>query len=738
MKPLRAMLGLTVLCLALPGVMAREAAAAAQRADGRARRCPRRPDLPALPERSPRNANYTIQARLDAERHRHRRPPRPGVAEHDRRSRNRPFPFHLYWNAFRNNLSTSARGAGPAGRPRPTIRGAGDTRTCSRIAAAGDGAAEADLTPTIRYVQPDDANADDRTVMEVTTPSPVPADATVRFRVDWQSLIPHGALGRAGWVHDYHFIAQWFPKIGVFWKGAWNAHQFHPTTEFFSDFGVYDVALTLPAGYVVGATGALRETRDEPDGMRARSASTRRTSTTSPGRRAGASSRRPARFEAAGYPPVDIRLLVQPEHAHLSERYIEATRVALKGYGAWSAPYPYAQITVVDPAWGSGSGGMEYPTLITGGAEPVGAARAVQPGERHHPRGRPSVLVRPRRHQRVRGAVARRGLQPLPRPQGLQPRVRPRAAGASATSASPAARSAAGRWWPPGSTSAAARTSAAASASTAATDVMARRSWDFEDPDSYGLNAYGKPALSLQTLEGLVGDETMTRILRTYARRYRFAHPTERGLHRHRERGHRPGLALVLRPDVVLGRRVRLRGAGEERARADAAGLRRRAVGTRARLAAPRDDDEKKDDARPYESEVTVLRLGGVRLPVEVRSSSRTAGRCARPGTDSTAGRASATAGRRKVVAAVVDPEGRIALDVNPANNGWAEENGPGARARPPSGRRAGCSGSSTCSRCTRCSDEDGGGGDRRRAAAGAPLVGPVRPPPRPSTWPRR
>ena len=70
--------------------------------------------------------------------------------------------------------------------------------------------------------------------------------------------MPYGDVGRAGWVHDYHFIAQWFPKIGVFWKGAWNAHQFHPFSEFFSDYGVYDVSLTVPQGSSVGATGALR------------------------------------------------------------------------------------------------------------------------------------------------------------------------------------------------------------------------------------------------------------------------------------------------------------------------------------------------------------------------------------------------------------------------------------------------------------------------------------------------
>ena len=125
---------------------------------------------------------------------------------------------------------------------------------------------------------------------------------------------------------------------------------------------------------------------------------------------------------------MDIRLLVQPEHEHLAERYIEATRIALRGYGAWSAPYPYAQITVVDPAWGSASGGMEYPTLFTGGAS-IWAPPAL-----HSPE---SVTIHEAGHQFWYGlvatnefeeAVARRGLQQLPRREG-RPRSRSARAG---------------------------------------------------------------------------------------------------------------------------------------------------------------------------------------------------------------------------------------------------------------------------------------------------------------------
>ncbi len=53
---------------------------------------------------------------------------------------------------------------------------------------------------------------------------------------------------------------------------------------------------------------------------------------------------------------------------------------------------------------------------------------------------------------------------------------------------------------------------------------MARKGWEYYQ--SYGLNSYTKPAMSLWQLENTVGEETMYRIMRTYHHRYRFKHPT--------------------------------------------------------------------------------------------------------------------------------------------------------------------------------------------------------------------
>ena len=63
-----------------------------------------------------------------------------------------------------------------------------------------------------------------------------------------------------------------------------------------------------------------------------------------------------------------VRVFVQPEHAEQADRHAEATMAALFLYGLWWGDYPYAEVSVIDPAWGaSAAGGMEYPTLFTCG-----------------------------------------------------------------------------------------------------------------------------------------------------------------------------------------------------------------------------------------------------------------------------------------------------------------------------------------------------------------------------------
>ena len=332
------------------------------------------------PPLSPRNANYSIDATLDPVS-------RTITGSEVITWRNittkaaGDLRFHLYWNAWRDDRSTwqrerklgqrqSVRAVRPEDRSRIDV-------TSLRLTG---GSAPIDLTGQLRFIAPDDGNPDDRTVLQVPLSQPAAPGSTLTIEVKWTAHVPR-TVARTGAIGNFFFIAQWFPKLGVLQDEGWNCHQFHSNTEFFSDYGVYDVRLTLPRAWPAGATGIERERRDDND--RAGVTTTHRyyqedvhdfAWTTSPDYL-----ERTARFEHATLPPVEMRLLLQPEHSGQADRHFEATRAALKYYGEWFGPYPYGHITIVDPAYRSGSGGMEYPTLFTAGTNWLAPAHIDDP-----------------------------------------------------------------------------------------------------------------------------------------------------------------------------------------------------------------------------------------------------------------------------------------------------------------------------------------------------------------------
>ena len=343
---------LTVLSLAL----IRSATASAQ---------PAVTGAPATPL-SARNASYTIAARLD--------PATRTITGSEvitwRNITTKPaadLQFHLYWNAWKNARSTFMReralgstGLGPAVDDRQRRADEWARIDVTAIKVAGS-----DFTGLKRFIAPDDDNPDDETVMAIPLAQAIAPGGAATIEVSWTAHVPR-TFARTGAIGNFFFIAQWFPKIGVLQDEGWNCHQFHPGTEFFSDYGVYDVSLTVPSGWPLGATGVQRDRVENND----RTTTHRYYQedvhdfawTTSPDYL-----ERDARFEHPVLPAVDMRLLLQPEHAGQAERHFNATRTTLKYYGEWYGAYPYGHITIIDPAYQSGAGGMEYPTIFTAG-----------------------------------------------------------------------------------------------------------------------------------------------------------------------------------------------------------------------------------------------------------------------------------------------------------------------------------------------------------------------------------
>jgi hypothetical protein len=418
------------------------------------------------------------------------------------------FPFHLYLNGFQphSTFTTEANGGVPEEDADPARLG---SIIIERIAAAGMG----DVTDRMQFTHPDDDNAADRTVMQITLPRPVPAGADVQFTMTFTDKLPR-VVARTGYIRDFFMIGQWFPKVGVWWKGAWNCHQFHANTEFFADFGTYDVKLMLPQDEIVGATGGLVTATNNPDGTKTlvfRADDVHDFAwTASPSFRLIEDSWR----GSAG--TVNIHLLVSPGNMSSAQRFLDSTKGGLRLFDEWIGPYPYDNLTVVDPPHGGlAAGGMEYPTLFTADTFWYVPKGLLLPE---------LTVVHEFAHQYFFGMVGTNEFEEAWLDEGITSYMEAKVMnelygkGTSIfkfpfmtlgeTDDHRVGLLSAGYWhWTD-------------------TDPLTRLGWRFYSESSYADVTYGKTNQVLTTLEKIIGEATVRRALHTYFLRYRFTHPT--------------------------------------------------------------------------------------------------------------------------------------------------------------------------------------------------------------------
>ena len=87
--------------------------------------------------------------------------------------------------------------------------------------------------------------------------TPLKPGETVTITTPFTVKIPSGKISRLGHIGQSYQITQWFPKPAVYDKSGWHPMPYLDQGEFYSEFGTFDVHLTLPENYVVGATGDL-------------------------------------------------------------------------------------------------------------------------------------------------------------------------------------------------------------------------------------------------------------------------------------------------------------------------------------------------------------------------------------------------------------------------------------------------------------------------------------------------
>ncbi len=418
------------------------------------------------------------------------------------------FPFHLYQNAFQPK-ATFVREAKLVGSRDTAYAKWEDKDYGSEDIKSLEVVGQGDLTSQLQYIQPDDGNKDDKTVVDLHVLKAIAPGALVVFKIAFQTKFPE-TQARSGWKRDFVLGGQWFPKVGVWWHGAWNCHQYHNTTEFFADFGVFDVKLTVPQYEVVGASGVLVSDAANSDGTKTYTyhgddihdfAWT-------------ASPRYKVKDDGVfqgQMGPVKLRILMQPAHWSQAERHEKILMETLDRFEKWYGPYPYKMLTLVDPEPDSAAGGMEYPTFITGDSSwfmPKGVLL-------------PEVVVEHEfGHQYWYGMVATNEFEDAWMDEGInsytEVKVLDSIFGQDRSMLQQA-----------GVTLGEREEQRLSYASAADLDAIAQKAYEYYGSNSYGGITYGKTASVLLTLEGIIGEDTMAKAMRTYFMKYRFTHPTK-------------------------------------------------------------------------------------------------------------------------------------------------------------------------------------------------------------------
>ena len=427
----------------------------------------------------------------------------------------------------------------------------GYTHVQQRPPARRDG--EADLTPTLRYIQPDDGNADDRTRDGGDEPRARSSRSqTARFHIELdvahslrrrrpRRLGPRLQLHRAVVPEDRRARG----------RASWNAHQFHPLDRVLLRLRrlrrAAHAARRLRGGrHRAGRRSARRQRRRHRDAALLPGGRPRLRVDGEPALPRAAGRASTTRLSAGRHPPAAAARARAP-----GERYIEAGHASrCATYGAWSAPYPYA----ADHRGRSRRGARPRAAWSTRRSSRAGPRRyspadAAEPRGRHHPRGAATSsgtcswpTTSSRRPGWTRGSTATTTARP--RSWRSDPR-----AGAGATSGS-SGRGSSG--WPvlaPRRAPGPGRRRATAAAQVGPPDDGARDP-AAPTPTPGTPNSYNRHRrCPLHTLEGLPGEATMTRVLRHIrAEVPLLRHPTSRdfiGAGQRRSSGRPTGSAVL-------------------------------------------------------------------------------------------------------------------------------------------------------------------------------------------------
>ena len=99
-------------------------------------------------------------------------------------------------------------------------------------------------------------------ICKIILNKPISTGETIRISTPFFVKIPDAKFSRLGHVEQSYMITQWYPKPAVYDRNGWHEMPYLDQGEFYSEFGSFDVNITLPDNYTVGATGDLNTIKE--------------------------------------------------------------------------------------------------------------------------------------------------------------------------------------------------------------------------------------------------------------------------------------------------------------------------------------------------------------------------------------------------------------------------------------------------------------------------------------------
>ncbi|MBC3542065.1 hypothetical protein H7U12_20410 [Rufibacter sp. H-1] len=198
--------------------------------------------------------NYTIDVKLDDERHTLKATEQVEYVNHSPETLTFLY-FHLWPNAYQDRSTAFAK--------QQLLNGEDEFHFAPQEARGSISGLDFKIDGQNVTWELDAQHPD---IAKLTLNQPLYPGGRIIISTPFQVKLPD-SFSRLGHVGQSYQISQWYPKPAVFDHEGWHPMPYLDQGEFYSEFGSFDVRITLPANYTVGATGELQNAAERAHGQ---------------------------------------------------------------------------------------------------------------------------------------------------------------------------------------------------------------------------------------------------------------------------------------------------------------------------------------------------------------------------------------------------------------------------------------------------------------------------------------